>query len=71
MQHGLNGAQTRALKKLKAATDLEFKKFTACDNRPPKSDMGIFEEVSSQTSLKEINGDDIYSILILISFRSI
>jgi hypothetical protein len=40
MQNGLNGAQTRALAKLKAASNPEFQRLTARDKRPPKSEMG-------------------------------
>ena len=59
MHNGLNGAQTRALAKLKAASNVEFQRLTARDKRPPKSKMGHVSKDSCQTNLKEMSGREI------------
>jgi len=59
MQNGLNGAQTRALEKLKSASNLEFQRLTARDKRPSKSEMGHDSKDSYQTSIKEMSAREI------------
>ena len=51
IHNGLNGAQTRALEKLKSASNLEFQRLTVRGKRPPSSEMGHVSKDSSQTSL--------------------
>ncbi|MDB4443776.1 site-specific DNA-methyltransferase [bacterium] len=62
MQNGLNGAQTRALAKLKAASNEEFQRLTEGDKRPLKSEIGHVRKDSCQTSLKEMSAREINNI---------
>ncbi len=62
MQNGLNGAQTRALAKLKAASNPEFQRLTTRDKRPSKSEMGHVSKDSCQASLKEMSAREIDNI---------
>ena len=62
MQNGLNGAQTRALAKLKAASNVEFQRLTVRDKTPPKSEMGYVSKDSCQSSLREMSAREIDNI---------
>jgi len=62
MQNDLNGAQTRALQKLKAASGPEFKRLTDRDKRPPKPKKGPLSSASRPTSLKEMSAREIENI---------
>jgi len=62
IKNGLNGAQTRALAKLKAASNPEFQRLTARDKRSPKSKMWHVSKDSCQSSLKEMSAREIDNI---------
>ena len=62
VQRGLNGAQTRALQKLRTVSSLEFKRLTNRDKRPPKSNKEPVHGNSSRTSLQEMSAREIEDI---------
>ena len=53
IQNGLNGAQTRALAKLKAASNVEFQRLTARDKTPPKSEMGYVSKIHAKQASRK------------------
>ena len=62
IQNDLNGAQTRALQKLKTVSKKEFKRLMDRNKRPPNSDRGHFDGDPSRTKLREMSAREIESI---------
>jgi len=61
-QGGLNKSQTRALAKLKEASDGEFQRLTAHAQRPPNSEMGYVSSDSSQINISDLSAREIEEI---------
>jgi len=59
---GLNKSQTRALPKLKEASDGEFQRLTAHAQRPPNSEMGYVSSDSSQINISDLSAREIEEI---------
>jgi len=62
IQHRLNRSQTRALEKLRAASEQEFQSLTAHAQRPPNSEMEHVSGDSCQGDLKELSAREIEEI---------
>ena len=61
-QGGLNKSQTRALAKLKEASDRESQRLTAHAQRPPNSEMGYVSSDSSQINIRDLSAREIEDI---------
>ena len=62
IKHNLNKSQTRALAKLKEASDGEFQRLTAHAQRPPNSEMGYVSSDSSQINVRDLSAREIEDI---------
>jgi len=62
IRHNLNKSQTRALAKLKEASDGEFQRVTAHPQRPPDSEMGYVISDSSQINIRDLSAREIEDI---------
>jgi hypothetical protein len=62
IQHHLNKSQTRALEKLKAASEQEFQRVTVHAQRSPNTKMGHVNRDFCQTDLKDLSGREIEEI---------
>jgi len=62
IEHNLNRSQTRALEKLRAASEEEFQRVTAHAQRSPNSEMGHGSTDSSQTDIRDLSAREIEDI---------
>ncbi len=62
IKHNLNKSQTRALAKLKEASDGEFQRLTAHAQRPPNSEMAYVSSDSSQINIGDLSAREIEEI---------